>query len=270
MLIEMCERKNPIRRQQAFTLVELLIVLAIIALLVAILAPMLSKARREAKALSCKSTLKQLGLFVLLYANDNGGAMPSASNKWPDALRANYKSKNLNCCPMATRPLDQGGRHPFAAFAVPPGGGSRLRLRPLPPPVPVETIYYSYGINGWVCNPPSGTPNPFDFPTANNWKTSNVTNANNVPLLLDSMWIDSYPDTSNIPPAFDGDFHGALLANSQIGMFCINRHDGFVNGAFLDFSAREIGLKELWKLKWHRNSDLSAPTPDWPDWMKRF
>jgi len=53
-------------------------------------------------------------------------------------------------------------------------------------------------------------------------------------------------------------------------MFCINRHEGTVNGAFVDFSVRKIGLKELWKLKWHRNSDLNAATPEWPVWMKKF
>ena len=60
------------------------------------------------------------------------------------------------------------------------------------------------------------------------------------------------------------------MGSRQMRMFCINRHDGFVNGAFLDFSVRKIGLKELWKLKWHRNSDISDPTPTWPDWMKKF
>jgi prepilin-type processing-associated H-X9-DG protein len=85
------------------------------------------------------------------------------------------------------------------------------------------------------------------------------------------MWIDSYPDTTNIPPPFDGDeYGGGPMGSKQMRFFCINRHDGFVNGLFLDSSVRKIGLKELWKLKWHRNSDLSAPTPEWPDWMKKF
>jgi len=33
---------------------------------------------------------------------------------------------------------------------------------------------------------------------------------------------------------------------------CINRHDGFVNCLFMDWSVRKVGLKELWMLKWHR------------------
>lgn len=57
--------------------------------------------------------------------------------------------------------------------------------------------------------------------------------------------------------------------------FCINRQDGYVNGAFLDQSVRKVGLKELWKLKWNRKFDLDGgPTPDEFDslapWMSRF
>lgn len=60
--------------------------------------------------------------------------------------------------------------------------------------------------------------------------------------------------------------------------FCINRHDGYVNIAFLDGSVRRIGLKELWTLKWHRNYATRNPWTRsggvqpvaWPDWMRAF
>ena len=85
------------------------------------------------------------------------------------------------------------------------------------------------------------------------------------------MWIDSYPDTTNMPPQRDGNpYESDSMGARQIRFFCINRHDEFINSVFLDFSVRKVGLKELWKLKWHRNSDLNAPPPDWPDWMKKF
>ncbi len=53
-------------------------------------------------------------------------------------------------------------------------------------------------------------------------------------------------------------------------IFCMNRHEDYINGIFMDFSVRKIGLKELWKLKWHRNFDTNAPTPEWPNWMKKL
>ena len=45
------------------------------------------------------------------------------------------------------------------------------------------------------------------------------------------------------------------------------------NGIFLDYSARKIWLKELWRLKWARNFSLAAPLPHWETeatWMAQF
>ena len=66
------------RSRNAFTLIELLVVIAIIAILAAILFPVFAQAREKARAISCLSNQKQLGLAVLMYVQDYDEAMPLA------------------------------------------------------------------------------------------------------------------------------------------------------------------------------------------------
>jgi len=55
----------------AFTLVELLVVIAVIAILAALLLPALAKAKASAKCAACKSNLRQLGIALTMYVGDN-------------------------------------------------------------------------------------------------------------------------------------------------------------------------------------------------------
>lgn len=68
-----------IRRRSAFTLVELLVVIGIIAVLVAILLPALARARQQAMSAQCLSNLRQIGMALTMYANDNHSVIPMAT-----------------------------------------------------------------------------------------------------------------------------------------------------------------------------------------------
>jgi prepilin-type N-terminal cleavage/methylation domain-containing protein/prepilin-type processing-associated H-X9-DG protein len=66
------------RRNKGFTLIELLVVIAIIAILAAILFPVFAQARERARAISCISNLKQIGLGLAMYTQDYDETMPAA------------------------------------------------------------------------------------------------------------------------------------------------------------------------------------------------
>ncbi len=70
------------KKRYGFTLIELLVVVAIIAVLVAILLPALGGARNQAKNLTCKTQIKQLGLAMMMYSNANNDYYPVPSRNW--------------------------------------------------------------------------------------------------------------------------------------------------------------------------------------------
>ncbi len=107
--------------RRGFTLIELLVVIAIIAILAAILFPVFARAREKARQTSCLSNLKQLGLAVLGYCQDNDEMFPfhrTTTNAaighnvypgatltvvlWADAIYPYVRNKQIYVCPSTS------------------------------------------------------------------------------------------------------------------------------------------------------------------------
>ena len=257
-------------KRNAFTLIELLVVIAVIALLMAILMPTLQRVRSQAKAVVCQANLRQWGTILALYLEDNQGHFPHTLGKWliGRSLRGKRSPilkgrdiKDILCCPMAVRPQVKREDpndlrvydNTFRAWE-----GTYFDV----------TFRSSYGFNQHLLDGQVGNYDPNHVTVT---PVFSLRGRANIPVFLDSTRPEGLANDGFWPPRSQG-------RTRMVWPFCINRHNGHVNGLFLDWSVRKIGLKELWTLNWHDEFDTaglwtkagSVQPEDWPQWMRNF
>ena len=248
--------------RKGFTLIELLVVIAIIALLMSILMPALSKAREAAMVAMDMSNQHQFSLTWKYYTDEHDGLFPYRMDiqDWP-ALMSDYMGeidKSIWLCPSAKKPMIHGARPPFAAWDNSSTNAAGQTI----------TLFGSYTVNLWCARPDrpgTGTSrDPEKF-----WQTPYAKGCAYAPLLMDGNWSNTEPECYDEGPEYDG-FWWQPNAN-EMKRVSINRHNYKVNACYLDFSAKTIGLKRLWKLRWHKKWCLdAAPASGWPDWMAQL
>jgi hypothetical protein len=195
-----------------------------------------------------------------------------------------FHTKGIALCPMATRPSVTGTHGRFSEIFIASGGVRGVRIEGYPGWVneawqvhtPSPPFFGSYGYNhalfhGFRAETIFGPEGPLG--TLPNLNVFSLREHASIPVMLDAT--QPISGRAMIEP-------GALVpmvgvsGGPGLGMFLMDRHGLAVNGMFLDWSVRKVGLKELYTLKWASDFDRAnrwtkaggVQPEDWPKWMK--
>ena len=215
---------------RGFTLIELLVVIAIIAILAAILFPVFAKAREKARASSCQSNCKQIGLGIIQYMQDYDEILPERGGNpnpgWQDRIQPYLKSIQVFTCPSA----------------------SNLKFNPWSPTNTNSAPTGSYGVNNCGYTGAGATITPTDPPRTGGY--GGIFHAN------PPMHIAEFPQpatTMIFAEAYQtccGDVLGATIT-SWSGYPALGAWDRYI-------VARHTGMANLWFLDGH----VKAMTPE--------
>lgn len=218
----------------SFTLVELLVVVAIIGVLAALLAPALKNARIQAKTIACVSTIRQVATGMIMYAEANEGQFPHYMERPGGVNDPNT---------VWTRRVI-----PYVKGDNPAIGDWRIGLKYMYCPAVTASTNYSYGAN-YTSNI---LPNYITYYQAGVYPGSpRQGDVKPHAMMLCDMWFNSpivyNPFVWPLNNAPDNDSNTALLAGGMRWNGAdFLRHNGKMVVAYFDGSAGVITLQD-WK-----------------------
>lgn len=266
------------KKRKVLTLIEFIVVIAVIALLVFMFLPRIHAPHEHAEVIVCKSNLHQWGMIFSLYANDyDSKYMPgidedweTGETSWIHTLMPYHDNPKIRLCPNSTKPeKDLADKRPLRAWNLEvTNPGQFTSIQP-------EYKTGSYGLNWWVT---SGEKEVSGYDSANKWKSSNQPDASQIPVLTEAGFMHARVEADDAPPEYDGKFNSKTQGAKGMDRVCTNRHSGGVNILFMDWSVRKVKLMDLWNQQWHKNYEpnLQLPAFDkisdtwpggWPEWI---
>ncbi len=230
---------------KAFTLVELLVVVAIVAILAAVLFPVAVQVRAAAKATSCTAQEHQLGMALYLYTQDNDDAFPTAGedeannadgaelngDSWLDIVQPYIKTRLVYRCPADNS-----------------GAWDNL----------VDARQTSYGINGYFC---PNQPPLFGFKLGN---VNHPTNCVMIAELADFVTEDHFAPMywglppARIDPAKNAQWDTDLQEPKTLDLF---RHPAGSVYLFADQHSKKTRFGSLWRQAPGNPPDLDSFDP---------
>lgn len=249
------------KHRNAFTLIEMLLVVSIIVLLVSLLLAGLSKARAATNVTVCLTTISQLHGAHLQYTLDNQMRNFKYVNSGIYMTHLEkYHSFNdaFRFCPDAPYVPGLGGSDK-TAWSYGTSAGTKRG---------------SYGINGFMYHPINSPTGPGEG--GNGYFSSGEYHGDNhpkiwygklsdgnpskAPLYADCTWVDGWPmEFDHLPPNYNGSY-GAGADYRQMARFAIDRHNMKINLVMGDGSGLTKHVDDLWELEWHKFWDPSKTT----------
>lgn len=264
-----------------FTLLELLIVVAIIAILAALLLPALAASKLQAQQTKCLSNLKQMGIAHAFYIEDYDQDLP-----YQDALPFYYGWLGM-LASFATNTLSVQICPSASSVKAPPAGQNVVfgaadqawTVQENKDDAPVEA---SYAFNGWFYTGDLQYNVAAGYSTQHFGKVNSVQYPAQTPVFADAMLPQTWPLPNDLPSTdlYDGDTlagsdamttmmprltiarHGSRPASAAPRHYDISqRLPGSITLAIFDGHVEKAPLENLWNYHWCNGWQIPNPRP---------